>query len=87
MILAEATDNYYDISVQPIQSSKGTITGSMEDYTDIIYSYTIDSDFPIEIYNIEDEELTVSTYRIIEESLREEWEEEDDEHWRSFLKE
>ena len=48
-------------------------------------TYKTDTNIPYDVYNLKDRMLTISSYRIIEESLHEDWENEDDEYWQSFL--
>jgi hypothetical protein len=49
-------------------------------------TYVFNTDVPLEISNFDDRLLTISSYRLVEESLLEEWESEDDNFWLSFLK-
>ncbi len=40
----------------------------------------------IEVYDIEDNDLTKYSLNLAENSLHEDWKDEDDEHWNSFLR-
>ena len=50
-----------------------------------IHVFSINTLYPIEVYNLNDEDLTMYSLNLVEDSLREDWEDEDDEHWNSFL--